>query len=157
MKAYKDEYEVARLLTAPSLQADIDGTFAKPLWHGYVLHPPMLRALGWKKKLNLGPWAAGWMRLLAMLKMLRATPLDIFGYAEHRREEREMILWYRAWVEECAGMWRPENEAPLCEMLSLIDQVRGYGDIKSASMARVKKLMDEKYERMTGRRQTVKV
>jgi indolepyruvate ferredoxin oxidoreductase len=154
LMAYKDEYEVARLLTAPQTQAAIDGTFASPLWHGYVLHPPLLRALGWKKKITLGPWALGWLRLLAMMKGVRGGPLDIFAYAKHRREEQELIIWFRAWVEECADNWSPETEAPLLEMLSLVDQIRGYGDIKSASIERVKKLVLERYELLTGRRAT---
>lgn len=154
--AYKDEYEVARLLTSPSLQADIEGTFAKPLWHGYVLHPPILRALGWKKKLNLGPWAEGWMRLLAKFKFLRGGPLDVFAYAKHRREEVDLIIYFRAWVEECAENWRPETEAPILELLSYFDQVRGYGDIKSASIERVKKQVQQQYENFTGRRATAK-
>jgi len=153
LMAYKDEYEVARLLTGPALGAEIDGTFAAPRSYGYVLHPPILRALGWQKKIELGAWARPFMMLLGGLRFLRGTPLDLFGYAQHRREERELIVWYRRWVRECAEQWRPENQAAIREMLSLIDQVRGYGDIKSASVARVKKQFEEHYERMTGRRQ----
>jgi indolepyruvate ferredoxin oxidoreductase len=144
LMAYKDEYEVARLLTAREFVASIDGMFAAPLWHGFVLHPPMLRALGWTKKINLGPWSAGGMRLLAMLKVLRGGPLDVFSYTAHRREERELIQWFRALVEECAGNWRPDTEASILETLSLVDQIRGYGDIKSASIARVKTLVEER-------------
>ena len=62
---------------------------------GYNLHPPLLRALGWKKKLHLGQWFGGPLRMLAAMKSLRGGPLDVFGYAQVRREERELIVWYR--------------------------------------------------------------
>ena len=148
LMAYKDEYEVARLLTTPEFLAEIEGTFTAPLWHGYVLHPPMLRALGYTKKINLGPWSSGPMRLSAKLKFLRGTALDVFAYTPHRREEQELIVWYQAWVEKCTKSWSPETESAIVELLSSIDQIRGYGDIKSASVARVKTLMQERYERL---------
>ena len=148
LMAYKDEYEVARLLTTPEFLAEIDGTFTAPLWHGYLLHPPILRALGYAKKINLGPWSSGPMRLLAKLKFLRGTALDPFAYTPHRREEQELIVWYQAWVEKCAKSWGPETESAIVELLSSIDQIRGYGEIKSASVVRVKALMQERYKRL---------
>ena len=149
LMAYKDEYEVARLLTAPEFLAGVEGTFSAPLWHGFILHPPILRAFGYAKKINLGPWATGPMRLMAKLKFLRGGAWDVFGYARHRREERETIVWYRGWVERCAQSWSAENETATVELLSLVDQIRGYGEIKSVSMARVKRLVEERYERFS--------
>ncbi len=54
LMAYKDEYEVARLLLAPEAKAaaeEVGGKGAKVVWQ---LHPPLLRAMGMKKKLKLG-------------------------------------------------------------------------------------------------------
>ncbi len=152
LMAYKDEYEVARLLTQLSFTDEIARTFAQPRSHGYLLHPPLLRALGWKKKLTLGGWSRGGLKLLATFKFLRGSPLDIFTYAAHRREERELILWYRGWVQECAEQWDILPQPALLELLSLPDQIRGYDHIKSASIAKVKRQVEEQYERLTGRR-----
>ncbi|MGA9870506.1 MAG: indolepyruvate ferredoxin oxidoreductase family protein, partial [Rhodococcus sp. (in: high G+C Gram-positive bacteria)] len=55
LTAYKDEYEVARMLTDPQfielVRVEVPG--AKNLT--FKLHPPALRALGRKKKIGLGP------------------------------------------------------------------------------------------------------
>ena len=63
---------------------------------GYNLHPPLLRALGWKKKLKLGPVVrrpaadAGEIesRCAERRSICSATP-------QVRREERALIVWYR--------------------------------------------------------------
>ncbi len=55
LMAYKDEYEVARLLLAPEARAGyeaVGGPGTKVTWR---LHPPMLRALGMEHKMRLGP------------------------------------------------------------------------------------------------------
>ena len=55
LMAYKDEYEVARLLLAPEARQGyeaVGGPGTKVTWR---LHPPMLRALGMKEKMRLGP------------------------------------------------------------------------------------------------------
>ena len=52
LMAYKDEYEVARLLLAPEARAGyeaVGGPGTKVTWR---LHPPMLRALGMKHKMR---------------------------------------------------------------------------------------------------------
>ena len=138
LMAYKDEYEVARLLTKPAFSAQVEQTFAAAEWHGFNLHPPMLRALGSTRKLKLGAWFATPLSLMARFKFLRGTPLDFFGYARHRREERDAIAWYRQLVAEVASKLTPENEAKAREILSLPDRIRGYDEIKSRSIAETK-------------------
>ena len=54
LMAYKDEYEVARLLTRPEFEAQMRGMWEQVESIGYNLHPPLLRSLGMKKKLKLG-------------------------------------------------------------------------------------------------------
>ena len=81
LMAYKDEYEVARLLTKSTFEQQLGEMWDQVESIGYNLHPPILRALGWKKKLRLGQWFGGPLRVLAKLKSLRGTPLDLFGYA----------------------------------------------------------------------------
>ena len=75
LMAYKDEYEVARLLTKRSFERQLTGMWDQVESIGYNLHPPLLRALGWKQKLKLGQWFGGPLRMLARMKALRGTPV----------------------------------------------------------------------------------
>ena len=98
--AYKDEYEVARLLTGPEAKAaaeEVGGAGATVHWR---LHPPLLRALGMKRKLSIrASVGSPVMKLMAAGKRVRGTKLDPFGYAEVRRVERALIREYEAAME----------------------------------------------------------
>ena len=93
--AYKDEYEVARLLDRPAVRrehvrAEVPGGDKLT----YQLHPPALRALGREKKIGLGPRSHVALRVLAKGKRLRGTKFDPFGYARVRRVERRLAREY---------------------------------------------------------------
>jgi indolepyruvate ferredoxin oxidoreductase len=149
LMAYKDEYEVARLLTKPAFEHQIGEMWQQVESIGYNLHPPILRALGWKKKLHFGQWFGGPLRMLAKLKSLRGTPLDLFGYARVRREERELIVWYCKAIEQVLIKLTPENLPTAIEIASLPDQIRGYEKIKSDSVAEVKAQAADKLAQMS--------
>ncbi len=148
LMAYKDEYEVARLLTNARFREDLEGRWERVESVSYNLHPPILRALGWKKKLKLGPWFRGPLRALSAMKIVRGTPFDIFGYSAHRREERALIDWYCKLIIRVLAHLTPENLPMALEIAALPDQIRGYENIKRASIERVKKIADEKLVRM---------
>ena len=78
--AYKDEYEVARLLTDPQFVDHVRTEIPAGQNLTYKLHPPMLRALGRRKKIGLGPRSHVALRVLAKGKRLRGTRFDPFGY-----------------------------------------------------------------------------
>ncbi len=151
LMAYKDEYEVARLLTDPRREAQIRGMWEQAEAIGYYLHPPLLRVLGLKKKIRLGGWFRLPLRLLARLKVLRGTPFDPFGYAAVRREERALAGWYRQLLRECLEHATPENLAVARELAALPGQIRGYEEIKLASVRKVKALAAEKMRALKGR------
>jgi indolepyruvate ferredoxin oxidoreductase len=144
LMAYKDEYEVARLLTNPEREAQIRGMWEQVESIGYNLYPPLLRAMGLKKKLKLGGWFRGPLRLLASLKGLRGTPFDIFGYAEVRCEERALVGWYEQLVRDTLDRTTPGNLSFAHEILALPAQIRGYENIKLASIRKVKALAADK-------------
>ena len=136
LMAYKDEYEVARLHLRAAMQARAERTFTGRVRIHYHLHPPVLRALGLRRKLRLGRWFEGALRLLASMKRLRGTALDPFGRAEVRRTERRLVGWYLAAVGEALGQLRPETQARVVELARLPDGIRGYEQLKLDGAAR---------------------
>ena len=144
LMSYKDEYEVARLLTNPEREAQIRGMWEQVESIGYNIHPPLLRAMGLKKKMKLGSWFRAPLRMLASLKGLRGTPFDPFGYAAVRREERALIGWYEQLVRDCLDRATAENLPLAQEIVALPAQIRGYEQIKLASVGKVKALAAEK-------------
>jgi len=133
LMAYKDEYEVARLLLLPESKrqaardAGIRKGKAKITWH---LHPPALRSLGMKNKIKLGRSSVPVLATLRALKGLRGTPFDVFGYAKVRRIERAMVPEY---IEGIRRMLPHVDDSTVDEAVliaSLPDRVRGYEHLK---------------------------
>ncbi len=137
--AYKDEYEVGRLLTLPDIGRQISATFEAPVKRIYHLHPPLLRAMGLKRKLSLGPWARPLLRALAAMKSLRGTAFDLFGYARLRREERALISWYEEMIRELLPDLTAANLEGVTDVARLPDGIRGYEQIKLDSIEAVRK------------------
>ena len=130
LMAYKDEYEVARLHLKPEVTQALAADFPGGASIQYHLHPPFLRALGWKRKIPLGKWFDGVFRLLVHLRRLRGTALDPFGYARVRRLERALIGEYRGLVEKAlAGLSRETYESAV-KLAALPDLIRGYEEVK---------------------------
>jgi indolepyruvate ferredoxin oxidoreductase len=134
--AYKDEYEVARLHLEAAMQRRAEQAFTGRVRIHYHLRPPWLRALGVRGKLRVGRWIEPGFRLLAAMRRLRGTPLDLFGLAASRREERRLVGWYQALVDEGLARLSPGNAATVAELLRVADEVRGFEDVKAAGAAR---------------------
>ena len=142
LMAYKDEYEVARLLTDPT-ETGVADRFDGPVKVSYHLHPPLLRAWGLDRKLRLGPWFRPMLRIMARFKRLRGTRFDPFGYTAARREERELVTWYESLLSQALDSLTAENYPEVSELLRLPDEIRGYEQVKRRSVIRVKKKADE--------------
>ena len=140
LMTYKDEYEVARLYSEPSWRRQVSSTFETPVSVTLHLHPPVLRRLGLRRKIALGPAFAPALALLARMRVVRGTPFDPFGASPHRREERALIAWYRELVSDAlerlggAGEGSPDvpaaDAAVLLEIARLPEAIRGYDDLK---------------------------
>jgi indolepyruvate ferredoxin oxidoreductase len=133
LMAYKDEYEVARLHLLSARAHRGPGYTVR--WH---LHPPLLRALGLQRKIRLQPTLAlplFW--LLHKLRLLRGTPLDIFGWPKLRRLERRIVDEYRGALRAAfsrpSAKTRPDVLRELCESP---EQIRGYEEIKLQAIRR---------------------
>ncbi|HVH24143.1 MAG TPA: indolepyruvate ferredoxin oxidoreductase family protein [Pseudonocardia sp.] len=136
LTAYKDEYEVARLLTDPDFEARLAAEVPGGRQLRYRLHPPMLRALGWQHKIALGAWARPALQALAKGKRLRGTPLDPFGRTALRRLERQLRDEYRAMVLRQAADLAADRYSTAVAAAEAVDLVRGYEEVKLAGVQR---------------------
>jgi indolepyruvate ferredoxin oxidoreductase len=139
LMAYKDEYEVARLHLDAVEQAKLRAEFGEDVKVAFNLHPPLLRAMGLKRKLKLGGWFVPAFRSLRRMRHLRGTRLDPFGRAEVRRVERELVGEYEALVDEALTLLTPDTHDTAVELLELPDLIRGYEDIKLRNIALYRK------------------
>jgi indolepyruvate ferredoxin oxidoreductase len=135
LMAYKDEYEVARLSLDAAATAAVRAAFGSGAKVSYRLHPPVLRALGMKNKLSLGPWFRPAFVILRALKVLRGTPFDPFGCTRVRRTERELIGEYRDMIERLLPALDEHSYERGVQLAALPDMIRGYEDIKLANVA----------------------
>ena len=139
LMAYKDEYEVARLALEPAFGQDIATTFGAGSKVSYRLHPPVLRALGMRRKIALGPWFRVVFRGLRTMRRLRGTPADVFGYSQLRRLERQLIGEYRDSVTGALAQLRPGNHELVVRIAALPDLIRGYEQLKLGNVARYRR------------------
>ena len=140
--AYKDEYEVARLYSDPAFAERLGRQFEGDFTLGLHLAPPLFARrdpdTGLPVKREFGPWIFKALRLLAKMKGLRGTALDIFGYSQERRAERKLIADYEAQVEELiAGLDQGCHNLAI-ELAEIPEQIRGFGHIKQAHLEQAK-------------------
>ena len=140
--AYKDEYEVARLLTDRSFRNRLRDTFTGDFRVVHHLAPPILARrdarTGIVQKRAFGPWVVPLLRLIARLKGLRGTRFDPFGHSAERRLERELIGAYEERVRELIGGLDRANLAVAAEIAALPLEMRGFGHVKAANVERAK-------------------
>jgi indolepyruvate ferredoxin oxidoreductase len=140
--AYKDEYEVARLFTDGNFERELREHFEGDFKFSFNLAPPILGggldALGRPKKRAFGAWMLPVFRILARMRFLRGTPLDIFGYSADRKLERSLILAYEKDVAAVLSQLSPVTIDTAVELLSLPDRIRGYGPVKEKAVADTK-------------------
>jgi len=136
--AYKDEYEVARLYSDGRFQKLLGETFEGNYAVHFSLAPPLLAArdpeTGHLKKRLYGPYMMTAYRLLAKIRFLRGTPLDLFGYSAERRGERARIGSYEATVRELLGNLTRDNYLLAVEIARLPLLERGFGHVKQAKV-----------------------
>jgi indolepyruvate ferredoxin oxidoreductase len=140
--AYKDEYEVARLYSRPEYRKALNDSFEFDGRVSILLAPPLLGgprdSNGNPRKREFGPWIFSVFGVLARMKGLRGTALDIFGHTQERAMERALITEYEAWLDEIAAGLSPECHDLAVEIAMIPDQIRGYGQVKLKSVQSVR-------------------
>ena len=138
LMAYKDEYEIARLLIQDTFLDNARNMFDGEVTLYYNLQPPLLRHFGLNRKIAVGPWVRPLLRLLAAARGLRGTALDPFGYAAIRREERRLIDWYIDLIERTLQRLTPTVLGLAEKIAELPADIRGYERIKMRNLAEVR-------------------
>jgi indolepyruvate ferredoxin oxidoreductase len=137
LMAIKDEYEVARLYTDGSFQRQLAAQFQDYDRLEFHLAPPIMGrrgADGRPRKSSFGPWMMKAFRLLASLKGLRGSALDVFSYSAERRMERDLLVRYEADVDRIARILTPAKIEAAAALASVPALIRGYGHVKQASV-----------------------
>jgi indolepyruvate ferredoxin oxidoreductase len=138
LMAYKDEYEVARLQSAPKFMEELKQQFEGDFRISFNLAPPGIaqkdRRSGELKKREFGSWMLPVLRVLARLRFLRGTPLDPFGHTAERRTERDLIQKYEQAVALILEKTTPSHYETAVRLASVPELIRGYGHVKQASL-----------------------
>ncbi len=141
--AYKDEYEVARLYSDPAFLQKIGSMFEGDYRLRFHLAPPLLAKpdplTGEAKKREFGPWMMSAFGVLAKLKFLRGTALDVFGYTAERRTERQLIGDYEKTIDELVAGLSRENHATAVAIAAIPEEIRGFGHVKARHLAAAKR------------------
>jgi indolepyruvate ferredoxin oxidoreductase len=114
------------------------------------LAPPLLarkNSAGELQKSVYGPWVRTAFALLAPLKVLRGTPLDVFGYSEERRTERALVAQYRQDIAALLPTLHPARLEAAVALASVPEQIRGYGHVKARHLAVARAQRDVLLER----------
>ena len=140
LMAYKDEYEVARLLVDPSFLRQLDDTFEGANRQiRFNLAPPLFARLdpatGRSRKSEYGAWMLPLLRLLAKLRILRGTVFDPFGYHADRRVERALIDRFEGVLATLSRKLTADNFGIAIRLAALPQSVRGFGPVKMARIA----------------------
>ncbi|HEX9391290.1 MAG TPA: indolepyruvate ferredoxin oxidoreductase family protein [Usitatibacteraceae bacterium] len=138
LMAYKDEYEVARLYTQTDFVKRIAEQFEGDYKLTFHLAPPIMSQLdpvsGEPRKKTFGPWMMSAFRVLAHLKGLRGTALDVFGYSAERRMERQLIADYEKMLGELLDRVSADNYDTAVDLASIPEHIRGFGHVKDAHL-----------------------
>ena len=139
LMAIKDEYEVARLYADGDFERQLSSQFERYDHIDFHLAPPLLSRpdprTGRPRKHRFGPWMRHLFPLLARMRRLRGTPLDIFGRTAERRAERTLLAEYEATLDHIATTFTPARAKSAAALAAWPAEVRGYGPIRAAAMA----------------------
>jgi len=141
--AYKDEYEVARLYSAPEFTEKLKAQFEGKMKLSLHLAPPLFPGkdiyTGRPQKREFGAWVFSALKLLSAFKGIRGTMFDIFGYTTERKTERQLIKDYEDTVASLIENLEHDKLALAVQIANLPDSIRGFGPVKEGTIAAAKR------------------
>ena len=140
--SYKDEYEVARLHTQTGFLEMVRENFGEKAKLRFHMAPPLISrqkdARGRPMKKEFGSWMVPMFRIMASLRGLRGTKLDLFGLFPERRMERALIGEFEATVERLLSVLDGQNIREAEAVVRLYMDIRGYGPVKEQAADEVR-------------------
>jgi len=133
---YKDEYEVARL-HSNVIKDKISSQFSEFKKITFHLAPPLISKMGQDGrpiKREFGSWILILFKMLSSLKFLRKTVFDPFRYSNDRKLERSLIVKFEQDMNEFLVVLNDINKSLIKELLTLPQNVKGFGHIKEANI-----------------------
>ncbi|PHP66427.1 indolepyruvate ferredoxin oxidoreductase [Zhengella mangrovi] len=150
--AIKDEYEIGRLFTDGAFKRQMAREFSGYDRLEFHLAPPILARKddkGHARKAHYGPWIRHVFRALSMMKGLRGTAFDLFGYTAERRMERALRDQYVADVAMIANRLDGARLDAAAELAAIPSMVRGFGHVKAANAEKAKTAREQALSRFT--------
>ncbi|MGK4341725.1 indolepyruvate ferredoxin oxidoreductase family protein [Ectopseudomonas oleovorans] len=151
--AYKDEYEVARLYSDATFRKQLEAQFEGDYQLQFHVAPSWLSkpdaVTGQPRKRSFGPWMLKAFGVLARFKFLRGSVLDPFGHSAERRLERELIEEYEANVAYLLAELNAGNYRTAVALAEIPEQIRGYGHVKEAALAKAREQATQLKARLT--------
>ncbi|MCD9149161.1 indolepyruvate ferredoxin oxidoreductase family protein [Pseudophaeobacter flagellatus] len=147
LMAYKDEFEVARLMTSTSFSDQLAEEFEGDYSVNYHLAPPLLSrkkdARGRPLKKRFGPWLRPALSLLTRAKRLRGTSFNPFGYHEEARLHRSLLAWYEAALRSVSTEYDSKKHSDCLAILTAPMEIRGYGPVRLEAAHKHRALADQ--------------
>ena len=100
------------------------------------------------RKREFGGWIVPVFRVIARLRRVRGTPLDVFGYTAERRMERRLIAEFEETVERILVTLRPGNVDLAADVVEAYLDIRGFGPVKDEAVAKARERIAELLENL---------
>ncbi|MFT5710064.1 MAG: indolepyruvate ferredoxin oxidoreductase, partial [Halioglobus sp.] len=147
LMAYKDEYEVGRLYSDGQFLKKLEAQFEGDYELRFNMAPPLFSKrdpnTGHLIKSEFGPWMIKAFSMLAKFKFLRATPFDIFGHSEERKQERADIVQYEVLLDSVLADVSDDNYEAALEIARLPQKLRGFGHVKDRNREKMQALEND--------------
>ncbi|MFT7048117.1 MAG: indolepyruvate ferredoxin oxidoreductase [Halioglobus sp.] len=155
LMAYKDEYEVGRLYSDGQFLKKLEAQFEGDYELRFNMAPPLFSKrdpnTGHLIKSEFGPWMIKAFSMLAKFKFLRATPFDIFGHSEERKQERADIVQYEVLLDSVLADVSDDNYEAALEIARLPQKLRGFGHVKDRNREKMQALENDLLARFHGK------
>jgi indolepyruvate ferredoxin oxidoreductase len=138
----KDEYEVARLYSSERFRRELEAQFEGDYTLSVLMAPPLLARRGpdgLPRKMRFGRWIFPVLRVLAAVRRVRGTPLDVFGYTHERRIERALPADYAATIEAMLPRLDADRLDLAVQLADVPSSIRGFGHVKLRNLREAKR------------------